>query len=821
MATLYSGTIPQLLQGVSQQPKNQRLDGQNASQVNFDSDVSAGLTLRAGTKHIYKVSSVYEVDNAAIHSYERDDGKIISIVILPNGTVRAWVDFSAVYSIGSATSEITAYLTSDSPKDDFAFHTIVDRTFIVNKTITPAMTSSTSDQYGLSDRSKTIFPTAKWEVVIRGVAANFGITYTVYKDETSIATYTTASGTSADKITFIPINTVITNLATTLVALSDSTINYEQRGDYIHICGTGTTPPKFRVDDGRNGKDILVYTNVIDEVAKLPPKAPNGMVVKVTGTDKSEYNDYYMIAEEEGGESTTWQSSETVWKETLAPGITYEFDKDTLPVYIQDVSFDVFTAFSFGQPEWRNRRAGDNTSNPIPSFIGDRIVDISSYQSRLILLSTSAFIASQTNDFFDFFANSVRDVLADDPIDIEMPVSNTSPLNSIMPFSSNLLVMSEKHQFLVDGTRPLDPSSINLATEYDIKLDAAPALLGASMYTAIKHGPAYSGIREYFIESITANTNSNILSENAQKYIISDVKQIITNTNRNMVFILSTGEDTTITVFQQMWKDGIRVQSAWSKWIIDTDETTKILKLDIVDDTLYIWRKIGSSTLQTEAMNLRRYEVDSESELDFPVLLDCKFVIDINDCSINGDGDYEYTVSSLDINDYTKWSLVEIADSNQIGNSVEIRETSGGTTLVFEDAGFNANTMFIFGIKYSGTCELTLPQIKNRNGVSIDSNRLWLAHLDFIHTSVSNFIVNVTYKADPDNPYEHVWTPDEVDGWDSTLGSFSEVSDVFRTAICEITDFVTVEIDTREAYFPVTISAVNWQGRYKLEGRGL
>ena len=138
---LIARTIPNLVQGISQQPEILRLNSQATSQVNGFSSVVEGLKKRPNTSYIAKLTGSY-LSNAYIHTINRDTSERY-IVVLTNGAI-------AVYSIdGTAKTVVsqtdaTDYLSSSDPKADFVAVTVADYTYILNKTKTAAMAATTS-----------------------------------------------------------------------------------------------------------------------------------------------------------------------------------------------------------------------------------------------------------------------------------------------------------------------------------------------------------------------------------------------------------------------------------------------------------------------------------------------------------------------------------------------------------------------------------------------------------------------------------------------------------------------------------------------------
>jgi len=86
--SLISSSIPNFVNGVSQQPFTLRLTSQGEVQENGLSTVSSGLRKRPPTEHIAKISSTPLTD-ALIHTINRDGTEQYQ-VILTNGDLKVY-----------------------------------------------------------------------------------------------------------------------------------------------------------------------------------------------------------------------------------------------------------------------------------------------------------------------------------------------------------------------------------------------------------------------------------------------------------------------------------------------------------------------------------------------------------------------------------------------------------------------------------------------------------------------------------------------------------------------------------------------------------
>ena len=127
---LVSRTIPNLVQGVSQQPEVLRLNSQATEQINGFSSVVEGLKKRPPTEYVAKLSSS-TFGNAFIHTINRDTNERY-IVVITNGSISVY-DINGVSKTVVNQTNATNYLSSTNPKQDFVCVTVADYTFVLNK----------------------------------------------------------------------------------------------------------------------------------------------------------------------------------------------------------------------------------------------------------------------------------------------------------------------------------------------------------------------------------------------------------------------------------------------------------------------------------------------------------------------------------------------------------------------------------------------------------------------------------------------------------------------------------------------------------------
>lgn len=137
---LVNRSIPNLYNGVSQQPPALRLPSQAEEQINGLSSVVMGLSKRPPTRHLAKINSLTNTDSY-IHTINRDVNNQY-VVVITNGDLK-------VYNLAGVEQTVSfpngkGYLTATTPRSSFAAVTVADYTFIVNKTVSVAKASATS-----------------------------------------------------------------------------------------------------------------------------------------------------------------------------------------------------------------------------------------------------------------------------------------------------------------------------------------------------------------------------------------------------------------------------------------------------------------------------------------------------------------------------------------------------------------------------------------------------------------------------------------------------------------------------------------------------
>lgn len=139
---LISQSIPNLINGVSQQPPSLRLSTQAELQENALSSVVTGLSKRPSSEHVADLGTISDLDKAFIHTIRRDENEFYSMVVDTAGAIRVF-DKDGVSK--TVTNNAATYLNGlTNPSLELAAVSIADTTFIVNKNTAVAQGTATS-----------------------------------------------------------------------------------------------------------------------------------------------------------------------------------------------------------------------------------------------------------------------------------------------------------------------------------------------------------------------------------------------------------------------------------------------------------------------------------------------------------------------------------------------------------------------------------------------------------------------------------------------------------------------------------------------------
>lgn len=543
------GNYGRLIQGMSQQPPAVRRDGQVTYQLNTSPDVVDGVKTRPGTRHVAKLLSNV-LDGSHYHHYRRGDDIEEYFIITQPHALPAVFDKNGNACIVEAEGDPATYISSAQPSTKLRMLTIADFVFIVN---TDKVVTSRGE------KSAKVGDTA----LVFSAFGTYGTTYKILIDGVVASTYESPDGGDPSHVKSIKTENIAAGLYATLgswAGISAYTISLD--GTTIVIRKNDGTDISVTTEDGAKGKDLVAIKNRVTSTDLLPSRAPPGYKVEIYPTGSKPESRYWLEAVAKAGGNTV------AWNECLAPNSLVGFDKATMPhVLVRESIVGGIAQFKLRQGDWTDRDAGDDGTNPFPSFLDQRIGGIFMVQNRLCLTSGEAVSMARTSRFFEFFRPTVLSALGTDPLDIFSDASEVYELSDSVGLDGDTVLFSRTAQFLLPGDKALTKENAVLrpTTTFECTPHVPPVATGDSVMFAFDEG-AFSGVREFFTDSVTDTKKAQPTTYHVNKLIDGKIRRMEASSNFNRLFVLTDKNQHRIYVYDWLWQGQEKVQSAWHIW---------------------------------------------------------------------------------------------------------------------------------------------------------------------------------------------------------------------------------------------------------------
>ncbi len=749
-----SQSIPNFLNGISQQTPTQRGINQGEDQVNCSNSVVDGLSKRPPLEYVATLDASNLLPNTAkTWSIQRDESNRY-ITSFYNGGIK-------VYDLDGNSKTVnfpdgTSYLTSTNPKEDFKMVNIADYTFVVNKSIVPIADSTTSA--AKVEHFYVVFTVSnfgrEYAIHLTHPDLSYGINAIIQMPDGSDANHDTdfrdtgklidiflkgtSSGywNSASSIEFkLTRADTGATLSTTqgLGTYSEVTAEFtftEHQSSLRGLVVDGNTNYTVETHDGAGNSELYAIKDEIQDFTKLPFYAKNGDKIKVTGDAGDTSSDYYVNYVGNG-----------VWEECIAPSTSLGVNDAYMPHALINNNNGTFT---FAKQSWTDRDCGDATTNPNPTFVGQKIQNLTFFKSRLGILSGENLILSGNADYFNFFSSTVTQVLDTDPIDVAASGTTVNTLKHSIAFNETLLLFSDTAQYKVGyAGETITPLTTILNEVSTFALDDAvtPVSSGKFAYFAQKRN-ANTAIREYFADNDTLTNDGLDITVAVQKLIPNNAYQMISNTTEDTLMVLcadtadsqlapysgtaSATNASTMFIYKYFFDRGEKVQTAWSKW---TFTGVKILGGMTVNNYVYL---IAAEDTDTKLFRIDLQNL-ADSTIGFNVHVD--FKKSVTGTYSSGTGLTTFTAPYG-----AKAGLIAVDSTT--GANYTATNTSGGTYTIEGD-----HTGLIIGVPYESKYTLSPQYVREAAGngvIAITSGRYQIRTISFDYENSGFFQVEVT-----------------------------------------------------------------------------
>ena len=525
--------------------------------------------------------------------------------------------------------------------------------------------------------------------------------------------------------------------------------------------------------DGLNGSGLGLVHKEVDALSDLPVRAPDGFRIAVRGDADANEDDYYLRFESNDGQAF----GEGGWVEDVGPDIEIAFDANTLPLQLVNTAPDTFT---LSTTSWGRREAGDDETNPFPSFVGKTINNMVFFKNRFGFIFQDVIVLSEAAELFNFFRTTVRTLLDTAPIDITSATANVTDLRSSIAFQENLLLFGNRGQFVLKGD-PLtnDTVTLNAITNYNSDTTSDPLAVGSYVYFPYERGE-FLGVQEYSLNATTDVYDSDEITTQIPAYIPKGDVLFSAGTSSEELLAFATG-GTDIYLYKYFFNGREKVLSSWGKLTMSFD----VIGMHFMKSSLFcVCDKDGQSVISEVKFEELRLEDDTTGGFTFHLDLLKKHTFDqtVVTEAVNITIDLGFVPESED--------EVEVYDLD--GRKLNIVSINNNTATI---QGFY-KTCFS-GLKYNMECTLSEPVFKQGNPpTSSGLARMILRNGTLFFSDASAFQIEVTPRARDKRIYSYSPLNINVDA----LGSRSSKEGKFRFSVYTAAPESVIKIVNQSAF---------------------
>ncbi|GGD98109.1 phage nozzle protein [Rhizobium anhuiense] len=789
---LISTTIPNLINGVSQQPYALRLASQCELQENAHSSVVEGLRKRPGTTHRAKITNA-PAGELFTHTINRDRNEQYEVIV-GNGALKVY-DLKTGVEKTVAFPNGTAYLAAADPRSAFKAVTIADYTFLINRTITV-------------QQDTTLSASRQPEAIVWIKQGAYGTKYSINLNGNT-AEVNTPDGSVAAHIAQVQTDAIAANLITAINSAAPG-FTFVRSGSSIWIRKNDGNDFTVNVTDSQGDQATKLVKRSVQRFSDLPAKGFDGFSVEIAGDQSSSFDNYYVKYQTSSG----FESG--VWVESVKGGEAIRLKSSTMAHALVREANGTFT---FKQVTWEDRKVGDLDSSPMPSFVGKKMNDIFFHRNRLGFIADENVCFSRASDFFNFFRSSATQVLDTDPIDAAVSHIKVSILQHAIPFNETLLLFSEQTQFQLGAVDLLTPETIaiNQTTEFECSLKARPVGSGRNIYFTFNRGE-FSGLREYYVDGDTKTNDANDVTSHVPAYVPKDISKMAASSSEDTIAMLSENERNTIYVYKYYWNDQEKLQSAWYKWTFPATDT--ILSVEFVESNLYlIIRRADGVFIESMSVN----PGTKDTGFDFGLHLDRK--VTEAGCTVS----YNATTNKTTITPpyATEAGLLPASEQYVIvarnGDPTKkpgqvIPYTLSGNSLVVSGQLVNFFIGRNYVMRYRFSTFVIKEEAVGGGQMTVGEGRIQLRKANLTYDLSGYFRVEVTpLRRDT---YTYIFSGRVIGSAKNVIGQVAVDRGRFAFPIMSKNDAVTIDI-VNDTFLPCAFLSAEWEALYVIRSKRL
>lgn len=561
---LIKQSIDNLLGGVSQAPPWQRAAGQMEELVNVLLSPARGLVKRPPLDHVASVVASTGFTGAEIHRINRGSDEKFTMVFPGDGTVSVFNTDTGAAQTVSYSNSAGAYLNGSSP---MRATSVGDVTYVVNPDTTVATTAA-SNERAASKLGAEALIWVKSDVLDEQYAVELNGT-------TTTATTTSGEGNTVSKAMTLA----------SFLAVDHPSLSFTQIGSMIIVVDPSGSDLTISVESPDGWMSMALIHDYVTSESDLPTayEVPPAFCVGVQGDPSTDVDDYFL------------EFDGSAWQEIPKPGESSALDQTTMPVKITYTG----SVFVVDYVEWEERPAGDDTTNPDPSFVGETLDEVLFHEGRFGVVLGNQIVLSRSGEPTSFYRETVRSYRTNAPVDIEAPYA--ARFHSALSWNERLYLFSSEGQYLLGGDPIISPRSvwIRKLSSYESDDGQRPTISGSHVYLAREMGGGTQIVAWTHGERAPAFASD--LMEVVPSYV--DGSPVSVAVDEDTGFLAVATSTATYTATFRLDPRGGLAASAWSKWTFPSGST--VVDMEMNDGVLSVLLEY-SGALRFATMSIRK-----------------------------------------------------------------------------------------------------------------------------------------------------------------------------------------------------------------------
>ena len=580
-----------------------------------------------------------------------------------------------------------------------------------------------------------------------------------------------------------------------IIAQLPPTISGKHIGTGIYL--SSTSPFSVEVVE----EDLMrCFQSSVNDVQNLPNQCKHGYIVKISNSRMSDEDDYYLRFNGENNRDGVGS-----WTECAKSGIAKTLTN--MPLVIQRTATTEFTVEQF---TYQDRRIGDNTTNPLPSFVNNRINKVLFFRNRLAFLSGENVVTSRPGTLGtpDFFNETALTVSASDPVDISAASMFPSELFDGIETNTGLVIFSTNQQFLLaadDTVFNPDTAKLRSISTFNYNETIPPISLGTTI-AYVDNSGKFSRFNE--MANITREGEPSIVevSKVVPTLLPKDI-DLLTNSRENAIILLGkTGSDT-VFGYKYFQVSEQRQQAAWFKWKLNNPLTYHF----IVNDEYFFL----DSDYYLQSVKLVQTETDPsivQDNVDFLLHVD-------NHTTVSG-GSFNATTNTTTFSSVGWLNTVTtpnhdlvVIDTNT--NSARVgryaKPTVSGTSFTLPGNWSSATLTIGYIYPYEVKFPTFYATRQQGNSSRADVNSSLVLHRIKFHFGKIG-LYETTLERVGKTDYTEIYESTELDAYEASDAPYLEE---FIKTVPVYEKNTNVDVTLRSSHpAPATLRAVSWEGDY-------